>query len=711
MNTTVRTIPFVRIGLPFVFGIICGIGYDQPAPHLKWPLAFGIILLLILARRQYDYKFRWVFGVYAYMVLGLAGFYHTLNHNESYDPEHFSKVAPDAMYYVGVIQEQPGKGDRIKCILRIHAAGPHPDSLLPCRGCLMVFIRDNEKTDNFRYGDMVGLEAEAKPVQKPQNPEAFDYARYLHFKNIHYQVNISGYDVVTLSSGHGSFFWKIAYRCREYLLEMLREHFPARHEYAVASALLVGYKDEISDDLREAYMNTGAMHSLVVSGTHVGVVYILLISLIGLLRFRGIRGLWIEAAWVIGGIWAFAMLTGAGASVLRAAAMFTLYRLAKPLLREAPTWNIIASSAVMLLVYNPYYLMDVGFQLSYFAVAGIVFFYPLFDAFYVPFRPLFMPAWRVLLVGVSAQLGTMPLSLYYFHQFPVYFWLSGWVVCIGGAGFLFGGAALALLHGIWHPLAVWFGKLVYNWVWAVNRLIFSISDLPGSVIGQIWIPAWAAVALYVIMAALSAGFIRRSAAWLLVGLGLTMALMSAEIYRQWRRYQDAYVAVYHAGRNQAIDLISVRKTAYIGDTLSEKQSRNVLSGYRMARGVKQEYFLGKSPADTLLAEMGLRATPPLWNHRGYRIAIVDDPVWVAPCDSIMPISVHALVMSGSPRVDMADCLARFPTQTVVIGANNARRLAENWQAACAKAGVACHDIHSQGAWVRQTHRAGKLIAQ
>ncbi|MFN4081726.1 MAG: ComEC/Rec2 family competence protein, partial [Saprospiraceae bacterium] len=318
-----RTIPFVRIGLPFVFGIVCAIWYDRPAPFLIWPLMLGGILLFALAYRNYDYRYRWVFGAYLNIFLWTAGFYRALSYDERCDPEHFSLVAPDATFFMGVIQEQPGKGDRIKCILRICAAGVHPDSMQPCAGRLIAFVRDCEDTARYCYGDLVGLEAHVSPVRPPLNPEAFDYARYLHFKNIHYQANISDLDMVTLSTGHGSWFWKIAYRCREYLLEMLREHFPERHEYAVASALLVGYKDEISDDLREAYMNTGAMHSLVVSGTHVGIVYILLISLIGLFRFRGLWGLWIEAIWVIGGIWAFVMLTGAGASVLRAAIMFT----------------------------------------------------------------------------------------------------------------------------------------------------------------------------------------------------------------------------------------------------------------------------------------------------------------------------------------------------------------------------------------------------
>ncbi len=312
-------------------------------------------------------------------------------------------------------------------------------------GNLLLFLQIDPQSEALRYGDRVVIRATVRPTEPPKNPHVFDYSRYLHFQNIHFQAFVKPDSLVRLSSGHGNFIWRAAFSCREKLLALLHEHFPTQDEYAVASALLVGYKDDLSDDLRTAYAETGSMHALAVSGTHVGFLYVGLFFLLQRLRLRGRWGRLVENVVLLSAIWAFTFLTGATASVLRASVMFSTYLLGKAMFRDASVWNVLAASAFGLLIYNPYFLFDAGFQLSYAAVAGMVFFYPRFYRV-SPILPKWADyAWQVLLVGFAAQLGTLPLSLYYFHQFPVFFWLAGWVVVFGGAVFMAGGAALVVL--------------------------------------------------------------------------------------------------------------------------------------------------------------------------------------------------------------------------------------------------------------------------
>ena len=688
----------MRLFIPLALGILLGGWMDEPAPGLGYALAIAAGACCILALQKFRYRFRWIFGFVLSLVLVLAGYFHAVNHNELRQPGHFSESVAAGHYLTGVVYDAPGKGSRLKVPLRVESIGTSPGDLKAASGNLLLFLEITPATEALRYGDRLGIHATVLPTEPPRNPHAFDYGRYLHFQNIHFQAFVKPDSLVKLSSGNGLAVWRAAFACREKLLALLRVHFPTQDEYAVASALLVGYKDDLSDDLRTAYAETGSMHALAVSGSHVGMLYAGIFFLLKRLRLRGRRGRLAETAVVLMAIWGFAFITGATASVLRATVMFTAYIAGKTMFRDASVWNILPASAFGLLLYNPYFLFDAGFQLSYAAVAGMVFFYPRFYRRSPIFPGWVDWGWKVLLVGFAAQLGTLPLSLYYFHQFPVYFWLAGWAVVFGGAVFMAGGAALVMLDALSASIAAWLGQALYWMLYGLNQLIVGIQHLPCSVLGGIWIDGWVALLLYGVIGCWGAAMVQRKAKWALGALILLAFLGAGRAWRDSDQTGQQQLTVYHVSRNSLLDFFDGQEVVGLSDSLTARQVLFAAQPNRWAAGMRdlQTVFLND---DTAFARQNLLYDPPFVQFFQLKIAIVNDEQWVTRGSDIPPVSVDVLLLSKSPRVSIEQCQRRFPCKLVVFDASNSWKQIGHWRDECEAAGLAYHDVREQGAWV------------
>jgi competence protein ComEC len=692
-----RNTPYLRLIMPFLLGTALGGWLDELPPGLFWLLAASLLSTLFFAIRRYQYRHRWVFGANLYACLFLAGYFLIVNHHELRQPGHFSQIAGTNRYLVCTVYAAPSHGTKTKIPVRVEAIGPSPDSLRQVTGNLLLFLDPSAATDNIHYGDRLGIYSTVHPTTPPKNPFAFDYQRYLHFQNIHFQSFVKPDSLLLVSSGHGNRLWAGAYACRDHLLLLLQQHFPTQDEYAVASALLLGYQDDLSDELRTAYAETGSMHALAVSGSHVGMLYIGLLFLTQRLRLRG-RWRLLETLIILLAIWGFTLLTGATASVLRASVMFTTYLLGKAFWRNASAWNVLPASAAGLLLYNPYFLFDAGFQLSYAAVAGMVFFYPRLYKLFPPGPRWVDEGLKVLLVGMAAQLGTLPLSLYYFHQFPVYFWLAGWLVVLGGAIFLWGGAVLVLLDALSKTLAGWLGSGLYFMLLALNKAIMMIQNLPGSVIANVWIPGWVVLMLYGCIGLLGALMIRRRGRWLVAFLGVMALLGAFRIFSLSQKQSQRTMVVYNIPKQRRlIDFFDGRHQFALSDTLTSKQEDFAAKSNRIASGIQESTMI--MFADTLaFSSDNLLIDKPLLQFFHQKIALIDSPQWLASADS-QRVHVDALLLSKNPALTIAECQKKFPFRIVVFDASNAFRTVERWRQECEANGWAYHDVRTQGAWI------------
>ncbi|MCC7466187.1 MAG: ComEC family competence protein [Saprospiraceae bacterium] len=682
-------VPCLRLLIPFVAGLGLANWLDAPVTSLQTVLFVWFALGVLLSLRAFSYRWRWLYGVYLHLLLLAFGYHHFIRHHELRQEHHFRAQLNTGRQWIGVVYEAPSQGKKVKVPVRIEAlclAGS--DTLQTASGNMMLLLEPGPCADSLRYGNRILFQASPAPTEGPKNPEAFDYRRYLHYKNIHYQAFVKPDSLRLLASHQGWAAWETAYSARSRLLGILQRYFPETTEYAVACALLVGYTEDLSDELRTAYAETGSMHALAVSGTHIGMLYVGLMFLVGRLQLRGNGGRAIETGLILAAIWAFTLLTGATASVLRASVMFSVYLFGRLLWREASAWNVLAASALLLLLYNPYLLFDVGFQLSYSAVAGMVFFYPRFYKMFPPMSRWLDEPLKVLLVGVSAQLGTLPLTLYYFHQFPVYFWLSGWVVVLVGAVFLWGGALLVLLDALSDQLAQALGFLLNYMLWGMNKAIFWIQELPGAVVRDIWVPNWFLPLIFLGLAFGGAALATRRGKWLMGLAGVLILWGVQQSVATWQHQRQAQLVVYHVRNGRLVDIMDGEQLITISSQLNEKQENYAAQAYRTACGVRKGIRL--SPSDSLEYEgRHLFVRGPYVQFHDIRLVFIDTlhPVPIVRTD--------VGILSQSARKAHIGGLFEL----AIFDATNSRSQSNRWQEACVRLDKPWYDIRQNGAWL------------
>lgn len=692
---TQRAVPFVRLLVPFCSGIVVAFWVDDPPLGLS-ALA-GVLLsypiLFALSQRKWPFALRWVFGVAIYLWLTTLGYGLAVCHNESNLPRHFNKQLSEANDVLAVVQRMQVQGAGFRLQARLLAIGT--SSFRPSQGRLLINLRDS--TAILQPGDTLVLSGvKIQRIAAPLNPAVFDFSRYWHYRNYHYQVVVGAGQWKRAGAGRRKNLIQLAEQSRSRCVAILRQYLPTDDEWAVGCALILGAKDAMTDEVTQAYSRTGAMHALAVSGMHVAIVWLALAWLLYPLKFLGRPGKYAGAALLITGVWTYAIFTGASASALRAATMVSFLILGQSFQRRHSPFNTLAASAFILLCANPYLLMDAGFQLSYLAVAGILIFdKPLYLCWHLTPRWADY-LWRLTCVSIAAQLATFPISLYYFHQFPFYFWLSGWVVVPASTLLLYMGGALLALHPV-AAVSTILGKGFHAFIWLVNKAVFAISGLPGAVAEQAWISELGVLALYTALLMLGATVLSRRGKWL-VWMGFFLLIAAADRgLAHWRAVHQRKVVIYHVPRATMIDVFD-GKTGFFYATLPSGHPalQKAAAACRGKHLIKESIPIHTKKGD--FQSDALYYHKQLMQFYNITIAIIDSSYWQATLPA--PLLVDYLLLSGNPAISIADLQSRYTIRRGIIAdASNSYKRVEQWKKACEKAGIVFVDVKGEGAYV------------
>ena len=290
------------------------------------------------------------------------------------------------------------------------------------------------------------------PIKLSPNPDQFNYKDYLEKQGVYHQFYSSNNSSILLDNSIHTLNGYAA-KLRNTINEKLDKYNFSKDELAIINALLLGQRQDITKSIYDSYTNAGAIHILAVSGLHIGIILLILNLL-----FKPIEniknGTIIKTIFILLLLWGYAFIAGASASVIRATTMFSIVTIAWNLKRITNVYNTLITSIFIILLIKPLFLFDVGFQLSYSAVFAIVAFQPLIAKLWNPKSKFINFFWQTFSVTLAAQFGVLPLSLYYFNQFPSLFWLSNLVV-IPVLGFILGFGILIILLALLNYLPNW----------------------------------------------------------------------------------------------------------------------------------------------------------------------------------------------------------------------------------------------------------------
>jgi competence protein ComEC len=705
-------VPMFRIVLPFAAGICSAVYIGvQISDYITLSIcALIATVLFILNRQGMKYGNRTLFGIILQPLLFFYGYTITIHQNQLANPTHFSNKIPkqnqQTIYGIGTIIDKTEKPStpNIKYTIQLSNIATNPDSFTQCTGNLLVFVKKDtsvNKPQTLQYGQEIAFKTTIQKTQAPKNPQQFDYTNYLYFQNIYHTAYLKSDSITPTNNQYGGNY--LIHRTNTYrdkLLALINNALPQGTERSVAAALILGHKEDLDQDITQAYIQTGAMHILAVSGMHIGLLYAAIQLLFNLYKTgnRNIRLLQVLITLLI--VWTFTLITGGGGSILRASVMFSFLSLGKIINRQPNMYNILSITLFTLCSYNPYTLFDIGFQLSYAAVWGIVYFYPKIERQFTFKYTAIKWIWQTTAIGIAAQLTTTPISLYYFHQFPTYFWLSGILVIPASVIATYAGIALFLtnllsttLHTDPNLLNYIPTKLLWLSVKTMNNLIYLIRELPYSTISGFNLSIAQLIILYSTLLTTAIAIQTRMLRHFYIPVTLFLLFATNKAITQYNQFQNHQITIYHQYKSTYIDLFHQTQLIHLfANPTDSLKLKYTTQNHRDFMGATQPT---NTNIDSSISTPYIQYNNRLLQYDTFRMLIVDE----LPT-RFTPIYIHQILLCNNPRLTMAQIKENYHFGELIFDGSNPTWKVQKWKQECDSLNIQYWDTNKQGAWIK-----------
>ncbi len=487
--------PLLRLSVPFILGLIAGRLIMVPMV-VGWGIvlsSFG--LWLYLAFRKQVYGQRWLSGMVLFAMVLSFGYLWQVIRSERGRADHIGQLAEQASGWEVEVSEVASANARTVRLWTSLRAAIVDGVPRPASGNLMVTLLHDSTRRSVQTSDRLVLAAKATCIDKVPNPGGFDVRQWAANRDVYHEsfAALDRWNFVNERSRDKGFFTKARARISSWLLV---SGLPDR-ERALVKAILLGMRDELARDQNQAFVRSGTIHVLAVSGTHVGIIYVAVLwGLVFLGKSK--RGRLIRGFVALIALWAYAGLTGFSPSVLRATLMFSLFTSAEMVRGRTESLNSLAFAAIGLLLWDPQMLVHLGFQLSFLAVLGIAVFYRPIHLLWVPPNDVSRFFWSLIVVSLSAQAFTIPLCLFVFQAFPVWF-LPANMAIVGLVGLgVYGGIILLAVHAI--PVLGPIMTALMKWLLLLLGFLSAFfAGLPGAY-PAVRIGFWGMLGLYMLLA-------------------------------------------------------------------------------------------------------------------------------------------------------------------------------------------------------------------
>ncbi|MDT0689397.1 ComEC/Rec2 family competence protein [Salegentibacter sp. F188] len=679
-------VALIKLCLVFLLGVLIGFYAEFSSGSIIAIFGTALFLFIFAFIRATKNIFQDVFfEITAYLVFFCIGLVTVYLHKPENQPNHYIHYAKNAnsedIIKVTITERLKDGFYAEKYIAEASEAHKNLSeeekfSRKKLTGKILINISKDSADLNLKVGDELLIPADLEEINQPLNPYQFNYRKYMENLGVLRQIDLSKSQIEILKDENWQ-FKALAEKWRNKSISSLSMYSFQPEEMAIIQALILGNRREISTETYENYAAAGAVHILAVSGLHVGIILLILNWLLRPVEFLP-KGRYLKMAIIVLLLWGFAFIAGLSPSVIRAVTMFSFLAIGMQLKRKTSALNTLFMSLLVLLLINPYYIFQVGFQLSYLAVFAIVTIQPKLYNLYVPKNKIPDYFWKILSVSIAAQIGVLPLSLYYFHQFPGLFFVTNLVLLpfiglILGLGILV--IFLALINALPHFLAQFYGSCIA----AMNRFVdvvaaqevFVLDDIPFSAL--ITVLAYLLI-IFGIILIYKLNF-RNLSLFLIAIIFLQLGLIFEKFH-----FRQSEALVFHKSRGTVLGFRN-------NDTLTLFTSENIQSN--------EELFLKNykvaTKADTVIS----KKMHNIYNFTGEKLLVVDS----AAVYNFSGFKPDILLLTNSPKINLARLASETDLKQIIADGSNYRSYVEQWKQTAENKKIPFHYTGEKGAFV------------
>jgi competence protein ComEC len=684
-----NSFPFIRFTLAFILGIVV-YHYLGQLITIHWIWLVVIAVTYWILNFKSSFKFQRLLFLLAFSFLFVAGFLRLQQHRVDNQANHLISVNSEiTAYKAKVVQEPALKAKSIN--LKVEVLEVLTEEWIEASGKVNLYV-DQDKGAEIAFGNILLIKGSPNLTEGPKNPGEFDFRNYLVYNNIFHQQFVGeNFHLV----GHKVFWWEkpleYSINVRNHCAALLGKHIEDKDARAVLLAITLGVKDELDNDLQASFSAAGAMHVLAVSGLHVGIIYGIILLFFKRIKLNSWKRRWWMASISILFLWTYAFITGLSPSVLRAVTMFSFVAIAKAKNTNSSIYNTLAASAFVLLCWNPYLIMSVGFQLSYLAVFGIVYLQPRFYRLLDLNNFWLDKIWEISCVSLAAQIATAPLSILYFHQFPTYFLFSNLFVIP---------AAFAML--IMGLLVLTFGNIPYlgdaiNWlserfVVLVNKMVFGVKQIPGSTIEGIHLTTLETWLVYAAILMLISLFAIKKFKYLNWSLAFCLAFAISQTMH-WQGFKNYQFSVLDVSGEAVLDFRKENMSRLIADSTFMYDTDRIKFHLLPMR---QTAGSSLWPKDDLLDLKVNEINGNRWIVFENKTFLQLKSKELTEVELTTPIEADFLIISNESVGDLEKLVGKIHFETLIIDKSNRKFLADRLTSQAEKLNLKVHSIYRDG---------------
>ncbi|WP_348824288.1 ComEC/Rec2 family competence protein [Flavobacterium aestuarii] len=667
--------PLVRITIAFILGILFSYFVKPILPLIFIILVISCVFFIrIYYAFKADTKPYFLFGIATYLLAFFIGATTQTVHTEALQPNNYTHCKHifdnDHTFTLTLREKLKNTIYNERYIAQLNSIDGEKTS-----GKILLNIRKDSLAHSFIIGNQLKINSSINKNTSQKNPNQFDYAKYLENKQIYAQLYAEPNEI-QIGSIIEKDIWYYTAALRTRIIQNLEKSQFQTKELNVAIALIMGQQQDIDPEIVQDYQYAGAVHILSVSGLHIG--FILFFVTFILKPFPNTKkGLFIKLLIAVASLWLFGVMAGLAPSVVRSVTMFSFVAIGQYLRRSTNIYHTLLISVLLILLFQPSFLFDVGFQLSYAALFFIIWLQPLFANLWKPKNKIIRYFWNILTVSFAAQIGTLPLSIYYFHQFPGLFFITN-IIVIPFLGLIMSLGVLVMLLAAFGWVPYYPAKTLELSIYFMDKFIGFIASLEQFILKNIPLNTPQLICSYLVIITIIIAFQHKNIKTTWAALLSIVMLQLSLIAAKWQvQHQTEFIVLNTSKKTQLIERNGAIATVYSNDSIcKETKTSSLLASYLTANfsSLKNQSHLKN-----------------LFYFKGNKILLIDSSM-------VIPKDIHpdVLVLTQSPKLNLERLLQSIKPKIIVADASNYKSVQKKWAITCTQQKIPFHSTNEKG---------------